>query len=424
MLARVLAEAWLLAGVFVGLGVVRVLPGRSVTLVLCTEDVVLGSMAPFTVASPYWQSVEEVVAGCREVYGVEVVVLRLLRVATATPGDGGPVTYLAQVERPPPATLVPWTGTDPLSDSPRRVSYARPGGPQADLAWAESALDAQGLRRVGQPVQVRTWNLSSIWRVPTSRGWAWLKVVPPFLGHEGRLVRRLGPTVAPPVIGVDGSRVLMADVAGQDQYPATGTPLLAMMRMLVDAQREWIDRLPELTALGVGDRRPPRAIPLIAAVVQRHADRLDPALAHRLRGLVDALPERFEQTCGCGVPDSLVHGDFHPGNIRGRPGRFTVLDWADCVIGNPILDRLRFCDWLPEADRPAVESAWSRRWRDAVPGCAPDRAAALLRPVAPLLGAVTYQRFLDLIEPDEHPYHAADPRACLLDAASLAHQPI
>jgi len=43
--------------------------------------------------------------------------------------------------------------------------------------------------------------------------------------------------------------------------------------------------------------------------------------------------------------------------------------------------------------------------------------------VAPLLGAVTYQRFLDLIEPDEHPYHAADPPACFLDAASLAHQP-
>jgi len=68
------------------------LPGRLVTLVLCTEDVVLGSLAPFAVATPYWQSVEEVVAGCREVHGVEVVVLRLLQVAAATPRGGGPVT--------------------------------------------------------------------------------------------------------------------------------------------------------------------------------------------------------------------------------------------------------------------------------------------------------------------------------------------
>jgi len=132
-----------------------------------------------------------------------------------------------------------------------------------------------------------------------------------------------------------------------------------------------------------------------------------------------ALPARLEQVRACGVPDSLVHGDFHPGNVCGRPGRFTVLDWGDAVVGNPILDRLRFCDWLTDADRPVVESAWSRRWQDKVPACAPDRAATLLRPVSPLLGAITYQRFLDLIEPDEHPHHAADPLACLLDADRL-----
>src|SRR5205823_4141786 len=111
-----------------------------------------------------------------------------------------------------------------------------------------------------------------------------------------------------------------------------------------------------------------------------------------------------------------------PGNVRGRPGRFSVLDWGDAVIGNPILDRLRFCDWLSDVDRPTVELAWLHRWQEAVSGCEPDRAATLLRPVAPLLGAVTYQRFLDLIEPDEHPYHAPDPLACLLAADRLARR--
>ena len=42
---------------------------------------------------------------------------------------------------------------------------------------------------------------------------------------------------------------------------------------------------------------------------------------------------------------------------------------------------------------------------------------ALIRPFAALLGAVGYQRFLDNIEPDEYPYHADDPRNCLLAAA-------
>jgi hypothetical protein len=31
---------------------------------------------------------------------------------------------------------------------------------------------------------------------------------------------------------------------------------------------------------------------------------------------------------------------------------------------------------------------------------------------------MTYRRFLDHIEPDEHPYHAADPGRCLREAVA------
>jgi len=117
-----------LAG-FVGSAIVTGgLPGRSVTLLLCTEDVVLGSLAPFPVSTPYWQGVDEVVAACRGIHGVQVVVLRLLQVAMPNPHDGGPVTYLAEVDRPPAARLLRWTGADPLADHPRRASYAQAGG--------------------------------------------------------------------------------------------------------------------------------------------------------------------------------------------------------------------------------------------------------------------------------------------------------
>ncbi len=50
-----------------------------------------------------------------------------------------------------------------------------------------------------------------------------------------------------------------------------------------------------------------------------------------LDSLVEDLPGHFAALNACGIPDSLVHGDFHP-------GRYRILDWGDCGIGNPMLD--------------------------------------------------------------------------------------
>lgn len=40
--------------------------------------------------------------------------------------------------------------------------------------------------------------------------------------------------------------------------------------------------------------------------------------------LVDGLDARFVALYPCGVPDTLMHGDFHPGNFR-SDGRSLVL---------------------------------------------------------------------------------------------------
>ena len=57
-----------------------------------------------------------------------------------------------------------------------------PGGPEADLAWAKTVLREDGIAISEPPMQVRTWNLSSLWRIPTPGQTVWLKVVPRFLG--------------------------------------------------------------------------------------------------------------------------------------------------------------------------------------------------------------------------------------------------
>jgi hypothetical protein len=54
-----------------------------------------------------------------------------------------------------------------------------------------------------------------------------------------------------------------------------------------------------------------------------------------------------------------------------------------------------------------------------LPGSDPDRAAELLAPVAAARQAVIYQKFLDGIEPSEHPYHRDDPANWLRAAAEM-----
>ena len=190
--------------------------------------------------------------------------------------------------------------------------------------------------------------------------------------------------------------------------------------MLVRLQAGWVDRTSELLALGVPDLRPDVLLPRIRAVVQRHRDELNDAEQHRIDGLVAGLSGRFAEIEACGVPDTLVHGDFHPGNVRGEPGRFTILDWGDCAVGHPMLDQLAFGQRLDCTDKEAAEALWAQEWQRVVPGCDAGRAASLLRPVTAFYEAMIYQHFLDNIEPDEHPYHASDPLAALKHAADLA----
>ncbi|MDQ6875996.1 MAG: aminoglycoside phosphotransferase family protein [Actinomycetota bacterium] len=397
-------------------------PGRTVTLVLCTTGGrLLGALPPLAVARPWWPEAGDVVAAARETFGVEVTVLRLLTERPPPPEQGGAVSYLAQVREPPDRPLQPWDGDDPTTDAPRRLPWARPGGPDADLAWADAVLADRGSPRTGPAEQVRTWNLSSLWRLPTGAGWVWLKVVPPFFAHEGAVLRRLAGASVPEVLAAADGRILMAEVAGADQYDAPLPFLLAMVALLVDLQSQWLGRSAELLSLGLPDWRAQPLTELAADVVRRNAADLDPDTMTALEGLLGALPRRWAAIADCGLGDSFVHGDFHPGNVRGNADRLVLLDWGDCGVGHPLLDDPAFTSRLSDRDRASVRAHWHGLWRAAVPGSDPALAARLLAPVAALRQAVIYQHFLDAIEDSERVYHVHDPVIWLRRTAALDH---
>ncbi|GAA2384293.1 phosphotransferase family protein [Catellatospora methionotrophica] len=398
--------------------------GRVVTLVLVDRaGTVLGALPPYEVELPWWQDAAEIVAGAREHHGVAVTVLRLLHADQPAP-PGGRLTYLAEADgdpgpvRPATAHLVP---------HPRRAPYAEIGGPAASLAWATAALAARG-RTVTAAAQQRTWNLSAIWRLDTDTTPVWLKQVPHFFAHEAAVLGWLGehcPGTAPVPIAADDGRVLLDDLPGTDRYGAPVDERQTMLSRLHTVQVNAARRVPELLALGVPDQRPPRLAERLRAVVAR-AGATAPAeqegtipaagAGERLAALMDGLEDRLAEITACGLPDTLVHGDFHPGNVRGTADRLHLIDWGDSVLAHPAIDLLRMCEHV--ADPEPLRQAWGGRWRAAVPGCDPERAITLIEPLVALRNAAAYAGFLDAIEPSEWPYHADDVPYWLAQAAA------
>ena len=328
---------------------------------------VYGALPRFDVDTPWWMEVAPVIDSARVRFGVDVTVLRLIETEDQWPPHGGAVTYLAETSRPP-AGLEP--ATVDMGEQPLRMRWARPGGVSELVEWAD-----QFVERTGPPRQLRTWNLSSVLQLPTTDGTVWLKAVPPFMAHEGRVIQQV-PQIGPPLIAGDDGVVLLRNVDGEDRYDA---PEAWMVDRWVDVQAEWsttIDGLPDW-----------RVESFIAAV-----ECLD--VPDDLRA---ELPQRFALLDECGLPNTLVHGDFHAGNWRGE----TLLDWGDSGFGHPLFDQPAFGE---------VNAPWEAAWKRHRPQADVARATTVIAPVAALRQALIYQTFLDNIEPSEHCYHRRDPR--------------
>ncbi len=382
-------------------------PQRSAELVLVhSNGALIGKLPPVPAGTPWWPEVETVVRAVREWFGIDVTILRLLR-AERPRMPGGRVTYLAETSAN--IECEPFDGE--LDDHLLRNSYARVGGPRADLEWARASLAQANRAVVAPPVQIKTWNLSSLWRLPLDGQDAWLKSVPQFFGHEGALIKALAPSgCVPHALAHEHGRLVMSHIPGVDLFDATQDQRRAMIDVLVTLQRDWAARVEVLLALGLPDWRAAVLIPAIENAFERTRDELHMADVRVIERFIGGLDKRFNEIDACGIPDSLVHGDFHPGNVRGDELHLTILDWGDAGVGHPLLDVSAFMDRARAGWRSSLRDHWLARWRTAYPESDPARAWQLISPIAVARQAVIYLRFLDNIEPAEHPYHRDDPR--------------
>jgi Ser/Thr protein kinase RdoA (MazF antagonist) len=245
----------------------------------------------------------------------------------------------------------------------------------------------------------------------------WAKSVPPFFAHEGRVVTCLTPVaprgLLPRLVGVDPATrtVVLDDVPGEDGYAADHETVGRMIDLLVELQARTAAMVVRLLAIGAPDWRASALTAQLDRLVARAdvADTISPADHATLTTLVSELPDRFAALAGCGMPDTLVHGDCHPGNWRVDGRALTLLDWGDAGVGHPLLDTAAATTFAEDDDeRDGLLDRFVSAWRRQLPRADPATALSLARPIAALRQALIYRTLCDGVEPAERVHHEQD----------------
>lgn len=356
---------------------------RTVRAYVSHRGAFAGIAGPVPVAEPWWNETRSVTTALDKLTDARTVVVRLIDAPKGPFMSGGEVTYHVDALTPPQnLDTTPRPEWDELvRPHPLRTPWATVDGLDDLLAWATDGLDL-----TEPPIQIKSWNLSCVFQLKTTTGDLWAKATPPFGNSEAAIIDAVAqhdPDLVPKIrkAAVDQHRTLLEHLPGRDCFTVSTEVACQVVRHWVAVQAKITD--PDL----------PRPDPL---------DTPDA----RLR---EQLPRLIKEVAEAGLPTTLVHGDFHPGNWRSDGGNHAILDWADSFAGNPATDILRLTGWLPEAQREPVLQAWVDAWRTNLPGCEPGKAVDGMRVIGHVLGARTYQLFLDNIEPAERNYHEGDP---------------
>jgi len=349
---------------------------REIHALVTVDGRYVGEVEPFPVEQPWWAQVADVTAHLDRVLGVPTSVLRLVSATGNTTRDGS-VTYQVEAYGTPNPAALSRERTHEFPDTPLRLPWAKPGGPADLVAWAD-----RHIRRTGPARQVKTWNLSCVYRLPTADGPVWAKEVPPFFAAEPtavRLVAEVDPSLVPALLTDAPRRVLLADAPGDACWDATAAQIRSVVPRLVAVQA---------ALAGRPDPVLPR-IPLVTPLVPESAD-----LAARL--------------AATGLPETLMHGDFHPGNWLADGDTPRVIDWADANWGHPALDAARLMAYLGEDLRALVEELWTRAWLEHCPDSDPATALRLAIPLGHIFNATRYGEFMANVEESEQVYHTGD----------------
>lgn len=417
-------------------------PAEPALLVLEEADGSLGLPWVEDTTGWHWAKVDWLNAQTYERYGLRATVLRFVSSNVAEETRTGTRVCVMETHLPvSPPEGTRWASAEdftrqPIQDaaqrthvdrwlaeaagapvSPLRTPWARPGWFDDAAAWLERTVAVRGLVPTGPVEQVRAWTISTILKVPTRRGDVYFKASGATFPHEAAITAMLAsrwPEQTVPVLEADPDRswLAMHDLGGERLARVTDVARWeTALRTYAEMQVAAVELTGALLDVGCQDRRLAGmhaeidlALTDAVSMVPDHPNPMTGDEVTAVQALAPALHDAVDRLAAGPIPETLEHGDFHPGNIVDAASRIRIYDWSDACIAHPFFSLLPFFAYnYPTTqmsdDVPRLRAAYLEPWirfasmEDLV------TAAGHARRVAVIQQVMSYRRILQTVEP-------------------------
>ncbi|KAI0561436.1 Aminoglycoside phosphotransferase [Gracilaria domingensis] len=262
-----------------------------------------------------------------------------------------------------------------------RMPWRFPGWFGKTLTWIGSALSDQNLEVEGPVSVVRNTFLSCIMkfkvryvgarRVDTvlQDNIVFVKAGNPKLLRVPAIcaISAILPDISPRLLAVNASRNLYMEGNVRFNDSASIRADL-LMKTLATFQKRSTSHLKELKSAGV----PAYTVEWVRTNIRKILgysllDRCkDGNSVTRLRANMSRLELCFEELESYRIPDTLLHGDFHSGNVGSAVDNayYHILDWNSAYIGHPFCDFavMRSSEDEPEEEQETAEQTYFQYW--------------------------------------------------------------
>ena len=265
--------------------------------------------------------------------------------------------------------------------------------------WLRAAMSENGTPVVGAIEPVVSWELSYVMRAQTAAGLVYFKtwLDTELFANEASVVTelaRLFPDEIPTPMAADLDRryLVIRDagpIVGSQAPIGTREEVICAVARMQKRSAPHVDRL---LAAGCLDRR----LDWLAEQASSWLSEVDLARwlpaedVTQLRSAAGRLASMCAELAALPVPDTIVHGDLHFGNVSHGEHGFVIFDWTDACIAHPFIDMIVIMFEEDEAVKDRMRDAYLAEWSTVASAEDLQRGWQLAQPLTALNHAISY----------------------------------
>ncbi|MDJ0635663.1 MAG: aminoglycoside phosphotransferase family protein [Xenococcaceae cyanobacterium MO_188.B29] len=232
-----------------------------------------------------------------------------------------------------------------------RSPWAEIGWFSEVATWINLQLNFLELGAIISLEQIINWELSCLLKAKTRIGNIYFKASSAAFQDEPsktNLLTQLYPTHLPNLLAINTDKrwMLMEEFTGDLLAEITDIDSWQQaLRSFAHMQIKAVDEVNKLLDLGFPDARLDRLIPQIESLLTntrvlllKQERGLSETDLETLRSLIPQLKVMCDELAACGIPQTLVHGDFHGHNVVSSSEGYIYFDWSYAAISHPFFD--------------------------------------------------------------------------------------